>query len=727
MTSVTSPDRPARSCFRAMAPCAFALYLTMTVISLAPVSFHPGSVLPTYPEMYLQHAHQLRFEQVSKNWDMDTGIAIWAYHWNLHQLFRNPANLFQANIYYPYPNTLAMADNFLGIALLGLPVHWLAGNPMLTYNCILFLTCSLTGLAMFGYIRAKTASGLAGLAAGAMMVALPYHYAHVATIHRTMLASFPLTLWLTDRYLDRHRVRDVVALAGILAYQVICTWYIAIALATLFSGYVLFNAFVRPRALFRKRLIIDGAVVCAIVLPVAAFMARPYFALHEAIPAFERSIQFELRNAVAPSDYFAIYEPNLVHGRRGLNLLPVHPQLRAYFPGLTTATMTVAGLLAWWMKRRRASIERRVVTFWIIAGAMAFVLSLGTYLQIGERNIPLPYLLLYLAIPPLKALKASQAYATIALFCGVALAGFGVAHFLSRAARYARWPWALTAVIIVGAQVESLRPGLQTMTVPLGQDIPEAHRWLARQPGAPVAATLLAAPTPETNDQMELAVPRVKFYRPKFLSMHYSIFHFKPILEGHTSYIPPASGSYIHAIGNFPSPDTVELLQAMNADYLLIALDKVDRRLAQAVEHELAPYEPLHLAERFADSLVYRVLPLPQPSAPLVVSARWPNQPDSADDSRQNARTCLLRLYNPAEPRIILYPARALIQVSIGGRCPSGVEQPELSVEITPRPIMLRGQSIEEEIELPADWPADCQLIITSIHSPLLPVEIAQQ
>jgi len=68
-----------------------------------------------------------------------------------------------------------------------------------------------------------------------------------------------------------------------------------------------------------------------------------------------------------------------------------------------------------------------------------------------------------------------------------------------------------------------------------------------------------------------------------------------------------------------------------------------------------------------------------------------------------------------------------LIQVSIGGRCPSGVEQPELSVEITPRPIMLRGQSIEEEIELPADWPADCQLIITSIHSPLLPVEIAQQ
>src|SRR5690242_5487113 len=46
-------------------------------------------------------------------WHIDPPFSVWRLAWVAHQLFVDPANLFNANIFYPEPRTLAYSDAML--------------------------------------------------------------------------------------------------------------------------------------------------------------------------------------------------------------------------------------------------------------------------------------------------------------------------------------------------------------------------------------------------------------------------------------------------------------------------------------------------------------------------------------------------------------------------------------------------------------------------------------
>ena len=61
----------------------------------------------------------------------DTHLYIWTLAWNTHAFLHQPLNIFDANIYYPYANTLAYSENLIGSAFFAAPVIWLTGNMVL--------------------------------------------------------------------------------------------------------------------------------------------------------------------------------------------------------------------------------------------------------------------------------------------------------------------------------------------------------------------------------------------------------------------------------------------------------------------------------------------------------------------------------------------------------------------------------------------------------------------
>lgn len=73
----------------------------------------------------------------------------WRITWNTHQLFLNPLNLWQGNIFYPAQNSLAFSENLLGITILVLPIIKIFNNPILSHNIALFLSLILSGYVMF--------------------------------------------------------------------------------------------------------------------------------------------------------------------------------------------------------------------------------------------------------------------------------------------------------------------------------------------------------------------------------------------------------------------------------------------------------------------------------------------------------------------------------------------------------------------------------------------------
>ena len=79
----------------------------------------------------------------------DALLNVWITAWDGRQLLADPLHLFDANIFYPYPRTLAYSELLLGNALLALPVTAISGNPVLGYNLALLLSFVLSGLGTY--------------------------------------------------------------------------------------------------------------------------------------------------------------------------------------------------------------------------------------------------------------------------------------------------------------------------------------------------------------------------------------------------------------------------------------------------------------------------------------------------------------------------------------------------------------------------------------------------
>ncbi|OGH06317.1 MAG: hypothetical protein A2171_00985 [Candidatus Levybacteria bacterium RBG_13_35_9] len=70
-------------------------------------------------------------------------------NWNIHQLFLNPSDLFNANIYYPYKNSLAFSETFLTSSVLSIIPMWLLKEPIVAVNFTLISSIFMVGFFTF--------------------------------------------------------------------------------------------------------------------------------------------------------------------------------------------------------------------------------------------------------------------------------------------------------------------------------------------------------------------------------------------------------------------------------------------------------------------------------------------------------------------------------------------------------------------------------------------------
>src|SRR5919109_5281469 len=66
----------------------------------------------------------------------DPLLVTWILAWGSHALTTDPLNLFNANIFYPVQNTLALSEHMVGVVPLFAPVYLLTGNPIFAYNTV---------------------------------------------------------------------------------------------------------------------------------------------------------------------------------------------------------------------------------------------------------------------------------------------------------------------------------------------------------------------------------------------------------------------------------------------------------------------------------------------------------------------------------------------------------------------------------------------------------------
>ena len=179
------------------------LFVALTVFLTYPLAFRAGSAVIGA--------------------DPDTELFIWTLAWDTHAFTTRPLAIFDANIFYPYADTLAYSENLIGSGLFAAPVLWMTGNPVLALNLVTLLSIVLCGIGAFVLARRVGAGYPAAIVAGVVFAFAPSRFFRISQLHLTAVQWIPFALASLHAYFDTGRPRDLRLAAVFFTLQALTT------------------------------------------------------------------------------------------------------------------------------------------------------------------------------------------------------------------------------------------------------------------------------------------------------------------------------------------------------------------------------------------------------------------------------------------------------------------------------------------------------------------------
>lgn len=415
--------------------------------------------------------------------------------WNAHTLPLSRA-MWNAPFYWPLHDALALTEHGLGLSVIGSPIQWVGGSPLLAYNLLLIASPWWSGLAAHALVRRLTSSTPAAVTAGLAYGFAPYRAGQLA--HLQMLASWwiPLALLGLHEYYRTARTRWLT-LFGL-------SWL----LTGLTNGYFL---------LFVPVLL----VACWIAL--TPWRTRPATALKPAAAFLVTSLPLvpvllEYRDVQVWLGLTRTQDENLLYSAHLVSFLHAAPLLALWpardvrtqedflFPGLTAIGLVVVALVhGVWRDRLR-----RTFFFYLSAAIGCAWLAMGP--ASPDRILSLlwhPFSWIDW-VPGFSGLRVPERFFALTTLCLAVAAGVAVAHLGAGRARRTR-------VIACVAACGLLADGW-IVAMPLG--VPP------RDLGVPTTdARVLELPFDDA------AVSVQALYR--------GMSHRMPVVNGYAGYVPP--------------------------------------------------------------------------------------------------------------------------------------------------------------------------------------------
>ncbi len=487
----------------------------------------------------------------------DPVFQAWTLAWDVHAWTTHPLNIFNANIFYPYRNTLAFSDYLFGQALLVAPLLLKTGNAILADNVSLLLSYALSGFAMYLLVLDLTGSRLAGIVAGFAYAFAPARMAQFEHLHLTSAEWLPLAVLAARRALIQRSLRWSVVLGLLVVIQglfgIYYFYFLAILLGFVFIAYLLAN---RRRAALVG--VVRAGIACLIGAALLVPILIPYQQVHDDL-GIERTVSEMIKWRAVPSDYLAVSPRSRYYGT-SLGATYSRDLERDLFPGFILILLAVVGLF-----QRRLGWER-----WMLfaVGVGSIILSFGLTGHIGGHDVPLPYRFFYDFVPGFKAIRVPARLGLLALVGLAALAGLGVDLILTWLSRFSRQyliqlggASALSLLLVFGMSVE------YTTRIPLPGPLPttlaEANR--------PDYSWLAAHPAPAIEFPMGDGI--IASAWPNF----WSTLHWNPVVNGYSGIAPPVYYIFRDEMKAFPSARTIQLLQGIGVRNVVYHSDpKVD-------------------------------------------------------------------------------------------------------------------------------------------------------
>ncbi len=483
----------------------------------------------------------------------------WTLWWVADRAAHSFANFWQAPIFYPSEGSFTFSEPQPLTGLLVLPLWSLFKSPLPVYNLAVLLCLFLNGTFAYRLGRALEFPRFPSLIGGMLVIGLP--------MTAKLLGVLPLIplfgmLW---------------ALEGFVRFGREGSWKMALwagtgLLVQLFTSQqlaLLFSLFVVPAGLFAlyqqkfshiatTRL---GSVGLGVLLLTAWYGWYP-FHLHQTLE-FSRSEELVRLLSAHPHDY-------LTKPLTASFPFPSREDLQSdtggLFPGFGLLILTGIGCV-WGIRKSKNPLW---VGYFLMSGAIAFVLSLGLNVTVGSWH---PFNWIREWLPGFHEFRSPFRFGIIVQICLALLSVWGLAS-LSRSPHILR-NWALVGILGLACLMENLTTP-QPITV-ISSDL--TPPWATWANGQQESQTLVHIPFPNG-----LHVSDFEIEAKRMLAQ---IIHRKPLVNGYSGYFPPGYDQFqLDMARNFPSVFLLCFLQQeLHADTLVI-----DRPWYKTHQSQMTPY-----------------------------------------------------------------------------------------------------------------------------------------
>jgi len=645
----------------------------------------------------------------------DSLLNLWITNWQAHQLLTSPLELFDTNIFYPYPDTLAYSEILFPNVLLSVPIFVLTDNPVLTYNLMFLLSFILSAFGLYLLAYRLSGNRYAALVAGLVFAFSPYRAGHLSQLQLLTMQWMPLALLYLDRYLGKRQARDGLLFCAFFVAQCLSSFYYAFYVGLAVGLYLLYYFVLSWHKISLSlifRLALLGGLIAVLTVP----FALPYFRVNRGL-GMERTLS-EL----------AAFSPNLRTLWKGYLL-----------PSLAALVLALLGLFLAERGRVSGSLSRReIAVFYLILTLFGLALALGPTLQVTKSlewpAFPMPYQFFFDYFPGFKAMRAPGRFFSLTTLGLGVLAALGIAG-LERALlslvrsspsaiRFRHAPSAIRYslfAIRVGLFLLVLYPLLlrswahvEVAFVERGDRLPPVYRWLAQQPPTvivelPLAFRMADPPSVEPVDPSQVW-PTYNLFRYQY----FSTYHWQESIDGYSGFVPPRHGEIDWEMARFPSERAISLLQGLDVAY--VVLHEALYRAYQPerwpeVQQDLSAFEELTLVKRFGQDVVYQVQPRALTGDVLTVKGFLPPQTVPGEDY-----TAYLLIANSGPRSYVIKPTE---RVSVMATWRAGDDESasqRLAVEM---PLVTSGASVVP-VSLPSPaTPGEYRLLLKATAGPL--------
>jgi hypothetical protein len=457
----------------------------------------------------------------------DPLFSMWRLAWVAHQLPLDPRHLFDANIFHPAARTLAYSDAMLLPAFMAAPALWLGLPLAAVYTSLLLFSYVAAGVSMFVLVEGVTRHAGAALMAGLVFAFDTFRFLHYSHLELQFTFCMPLALFFVLRTLVTGSRRDGTLAGVFVALQGLCSLYyglyFGVSLVVFVVAWIYFVKRVDTRAL--ASLGLAAAIAAAVGLPVTL----PYWATRTTVG--ERGADEVRGYSATGHDYVTAYRQSAVYGTR---LWDSNNGERKLFPGTLPVVLGAAAL---WPP------AAPLVAPAAAALAVSVDASLGLHGTI--------YTVLFDSFPPFRGFRAPARFRAVAGLYLALLTGVGIAALARRIDRV----WATRAVLsVLGVLLlVDVHPALELQ--PLWNHAPGIYQLIPDR-----RAVLADLPLPWDGDPF--------WHDPVY--MYFSTFHWHPIVNGSSGFMPPWYDQLGAISRDFPADQALDAFRRLGTEYFVL-------------------------------------------------------------------------------------------------------------------------------------------------------------